>query len=792
MLYVAVSLVSCAALGYEVLLLRLFSITQWHHFAYMVISLALLGYGASGTLLSLAREWLLPRFERAFAAFAALFGLLAPGCFALAQRLPFNPLELVWNPRQLGYLVAVYLTLSLPFLCAAACIGLALSARQVDAHRIYRADLMGAGAGAALMVLALFLVSPAQCLRLLGGAGFAAAAAAGIGSSPRRWLGVAVLGLGASALWPEAWLSPQVSEYKGLSQALRLPGAVVAAERSGPLGLLTVVRSAQVPFRHAPGLSLACPYEPPEQLGLFTDGDSLTAIARHDGALRRDRYLEYLPSALPYRLVDGPEVLVLGAGGGIDVQAALHHGATLVDAVELNPQVVELVAGPFGGFAGPVYGDPRVRLHTAEARSFLTRTAGAHDLIQVSLLDSFGAASAGVHALSESYLYTVEALQELASGLKPGGVLAVTRWLTLPPRDALKLFATAVLALERMGVGDPGSRLALIRSWNTSTLLLKNGPLSPADIDRLRTFCRERWFDVDYYPGMPRREANRYNVLEEAYLYDGALALLGAGREDFLRRYKFFIRPATDDRPYFFHFFKWRTLPEFLGMGGRGGVPLVEWGYLVLVATLLQALGAGFLLLVLPAWATGRSRPRSSPAGWVTLYFACLGLAFLFLEMAFLQRFTLFLGHPVYAAAVVLSAFLVFAGLGAGWSGRLPPRQAAGIATVGIPVLSSVYVLVLPSLFRLLWPLPDPVRAGAAVLLIAPLAFCMGMPFPAGISKLKANAPDQIPWAWGINGWASVMSAVLATVLAIHFGFTAVVGAAAALYLAAGWSFKNL
>ena len=796
----AISAISAAALGYEILLMRLFSIIQWHHFAYMIISLALLGIGASGAVLTLAREWLAPRFAVVFPVSAALFGVTAVASFALAQRVPFNPLELAWDGRQLAYLVEVYLLLAVPFVFAGGCVGIALAWFKDRVGRIYRFDLIGAGSGALAVVAALFVLSPADCLRLIGALGFAAAALAcldaALGRRRRAAAALAVLGVVAALATPAEWLAPRLSPYKGLSLALTVSGAEVIGERSSPLGLLTVVRSPRVPFRHAPGLSLRNTVEPPRQIGVFTDGDAMTAITRFDGDLAPLAYLDHQTSALPYHMLERPSVLVLGAGGGADVLLALSHQARAVDAVDLNRQMIGLVRDDFADFAGAIYDRDGVRVHAADARAFAAKGSGRYDLVFISLLESRAVSAAGVHALSGSTLYTVEAFGDYLARLAPEGLLAVTRWLRLPPRDTVKLFATAVAALERAGVDRPETRLALIRNWDTATLVVKNGALSDADIAAIRAFCAERAFDVAYYPGMRRQEANRHNLLAEPYLFDAATALLGSAPEVFLRDYKFHVAPATDDRPYFFRFFKWRVLPELLSLRGRGGNALIEWGYLIVIATLVQAVLASALLILAPLVRLRRGR-AGAPAGFgegtrVVVYFFALGLAFLFVEIAFIERFTLFLGHPLYAAAVVLSGFLVCAGLGSGVSARLQQRlggAAIGVAVAAIAAVASAYLVALPPLFAALRPAPDAAKIALSIALIAPLAFAMGMPFPLGLARLARRAPGWIPWAWAINGCASVVSAVLAIVLAIHLGFTAVVGLAVALYIVAALAF---
>jgi spermidine synthase len=793
----AVGLVSAGVLGYEVLLARLFSIIQWYHFAYMVISIALLGYGTSGTFLALARFRLEARADAAFAAFAALFGISAVVCFALGQRLPFNALELIWDPRQLLWLGALYAILIVPFFCGAVCIGLALACFAEPVGRIYRADLLGAGIGALGILGLLFLVLPSRALELVGALGLLAAALVSFGA-PRARGRATLYAAGALAMafaLPPTWTALQPSPYKGLSQALRVPGAVVEARRSSPLGLLSAVRSREIPFRHAPGLSLNNLIEPAAQIGVFTDGEGLSPITTFDGDLAPLAYLDFTTGALPYHLLERPAVLVLGAGGGADVLLALYHGAPRIDAVELNPQLVGLVRERYADFAGQLYARPEVRVRIGEARGFVAASEDRYDMIQVPLLDAFAAAAAGTVSLNASFVYTIEAFETYLAHLAPGGYLAITRWLKLPPRDSAKLFLTALRALERRGVAEPARQLALIRSWETTTLLVKNGPLSPADIAEIRTFADARSFDLAYYPGMGAAEANRYNLLQEPYFFEAAQGLI-ENPEEFLARYKFDLRPATDDRPYFFDFFKWQALPELWAVSAQSGGALLDWGYLILAATLVQAALLSVVLVLLPLWLGMATRPGAGR--WrIALYFGAIGLAFLFVEIASIQRFMLFLAHPLYAIGVVLAGFLLFAGLGSGVAPALEQRlagrriEALALAIGAIVVLAIVYIQALPPLFAALVGLPDLAKILLSLALIAPLAFFMGMPFPLALARLRADAPQFVPWAWGINGCASVLAAIMATLLAMTFGTRVVVLIAAALYVVAGLSLSG-
>jgi spermidine synthase len=790
----AVGLVSAGVLAYEVLLARLFSIIQWYHFAYMVISIALLGYGASGTVLGLVRDRLEARAAQGFAIFAALFGVTAVACFALAERLPFNALELIWDPGQLLYLGALYVILLVPFFCGAMSIGLALACFAEPVGRIYRADLLGAGGGALGILGLLFLVVPSRALELIGALGLLAAALASLagagGRARLRALGYAAAAVAMAFALPPAWTALQISPYKGLSQALRVPGAAVEVERSSPLGLLSAVRSPQIPFRHAPGLSLNNLIEPAAQIGVFTDGEGLSPITAFDGDLRPCRDLDFTTAALPYHLLDRPRVLVLGAGGGAEVLLALYHAARSIDAVELNPQLVDLVRGRYAQFAGHLYERPEVRVQVGEARGFVGASGDRYDLIQIPLLDAFAAAAAGTVSLNESFVYTIEAFETYLEHLAPGGYLAITRWLKLPPRDSAKLFLTALLALERQSVAEPARQLALIRSWETTTLLVKNGALTSEDVARIRTFADERSFDLAYYPGMRADEANRYNLLERPYFFEAAQGLI----EDpagFLAGYKFDLRPATDDQPYFFDFFKWTALPELWTVSAQSGGALLDWGYLILTATLAQAALLSVVLVLLPLWLGRSDGPRGGRWRIVT-YFGAIGLAFLFIEIASIQRFTLFLAHPLYAIGVVLAGFLVFAGIGSGVAPALERHLAdrrigaLGCAIAAIVLLAMLYIFTLPPLFAALVALPDLARIALSLALIAPLALFMGMPFPLALARLRSEAPHLVPWAWGINGCASVLAAILATLLTMTFCTRVVVLIAAALYLIAG------
>ena len=771
--------------------MRLFSIIQWHHFAYMVISLALLGYGVSGSAVFVWQQYLLPRYRTMYISAVALFGVTALICFQLAQSIPFNAEEVLWDPQQPWYLLTVFILLSVPFFFAASALCMSFMGFKDSITRIYAMDLLGAGLGSLGIIFLLYIVFPLDALVLItiGGLLAALVAAWELKLVKRNWLTLLVIVL-VCLLWLlKPLLALNISPYKSQPQLLQITGTEIVAERSSPLGQLAVIESKHIPLRNAPGLSLNSSTEPLAQLGVFIDGESATVLTQATKDRSSLDYLDQVSWALPYHLARVGSVLIVGAGGGTDILQAQYHHVKDIDAVELNPQIIQLAQQDYGDYTGRLYDQDNVNVHIADVRDYLSASQDHYNLIQLALVDGFNASTSGVHALNESYLYTVEAIQSYLKHLEPDGYLVLSRWVKLPPRDTLKLFATVVVALQESGVKNPAQRLVLIRSWQTSTLLVKQGDFNLEELQSVRRFTDERSFDIAYAPDMRLEEANRYNILSSPVFYHAVRALLGDDQARFLKQYKFNLQPATDDRPFFHHFFKWTTLPEILQLKGKGGMPLVEWGYLVLVATLIIALLLGLLLIVIPLKFVRRNQHANSPIPYwrVVLYFFTVGIAFLFIEIALIQKFIQFLHYPIYAVAVVLTSILLFAGIGSLVSGYLPSRygfrRAIILPVLGIIVFSTGYLLVLQALFVELATVSTTIKIMISVALISPLAFFMGMPFPLALSSVSQHDKSLVAWAWGINGWASVISAVLATLFAVHFGFSVVIIIAMLLYL---------
>ncbi len=798
--YGSVFLLSACALAYEILLMRLFSIIHWHHFAYLVIGLALLGYGVSGTLVSLLQRLLVKQFNLFYPLSILLFAGSSLLCFKLAQQIPFNAEVILWDPQQIWYLVALFLLLAIPFFFAATAICLAFMGLQQSTAQIYAADLVGAGAGSVLIIVLLFWLFAQQILLLISIVALLAVVIALLpvqGALRYTGFGIVLLA-GAWVFNAGLSLELKMSPYKALSQALQVTGAKVVEQRSSPLGLLTVVENDSVPFRYAPGLSLNAVQKTVPQLALFTDADGMTVISKFPSRRQQLSYLDFMTSALPYHLSDIKSVLIAAGGGGSDVLQALYHDIPAIDVLELNPQLIELVDENFGLYSGSLYSQKNIATHVEDVRDFLQGAKQKFQLIQMTLIDSASVSSSGLHALNESYLYTTQALQLYLDRLQPGGYLSLTRWISLPPRDTLKLLNSAVQTLRADGIEDAARRMVLIRSWQTSTLLIKNGFFQGDEIEHLLQFARQRSFDVAWFPGIEREQVNRYNRLASPIFFTAAQQIL-SGNSDFINNYKFDLMPATDDRPFFHFYFKWQTFRELFKLREQGGMPLMEWGYLILIATLLVSVLVSVLLILIPLWVFNNRGARFDPGlrqRDVVLYFFSIGLAFLMIEIAFMQKFILFLRHPIYSIAVTLTAFLVFAGSGSHVSQELArhfgKQRLLEISCLGLLFIGLLYLFMLGSVFETFSDQSLLVRGMISMVLIAPLAFFMGMPFPLALSNLAEHAEGYIPWAWGINGCASVISASLATLLAIHFGFNSVILLALLLYLFAVWFFPRV
>jgi spermidine synthase len=785
-LFLGVFLTSAATLTLQISLIRLLSVAQGHHFAFLVVSVALLGYGAGGSFLSSFPSLLRGEASPFLARVAGLFSCCSLAAYLISNHIPFDLARIAWDRWQIFHLFLYYLVFSIPFLFSGMALSAAMTRWSASSGKIYFADLGGASLGC-LLVLALFGFFGGERTLLF------AALLGALASMVFRWMSqfLSVLHwvwIGFITLllvWQPPFLSLRLSPYRGLSAALRFPGARLLETRWNDFSRVDVLRSPAA--RTAPGMSLENPEPLPPQLGLAVDAGELSAITHFAGrpAVSEDlRFLDFLPSSFPYELVRPERVLILDPGGGMEVLNALRHGAKEITAVEVNPVIAALLQGPYSAYSGRIYQRKGVQVVTEGPRSFIRSNPSPFDLITFSLTDSLGASSTGFFGLQEDYRLTVEALQDCLKVLKPGGLLAFSFYLLPPPRAELRLTSVAKRALEQTG-RNPAEHLLAFRSWGTFSLLVKKEPLTSREIQGLKAFSRRLRFDLVYYPGIAAKETNIYNQFPVPLYFTGIQSIL---RENpgFWSTYPFDVGPVTDDRPFFHYYFKWGRMGEIYRLTGEKWQILLEGGFLIPVVFFL-ALVLSFFFIVLPL-ALGKipksEGPPVSRISWM-VYFLALGFGFMSVEISLIQRFILFLGHPVYSVSLVIFSLLLFAGLGSRLSMLLDLRRPRAPRLVFLAVASLLFLsaLCFPVVTSSFQGRSLLIRQAISVLLIAPLGLFMGMPFPLGIRLLGARRPFLVPWAWCANGCASVLGAILPVILALAWGFQAVIFLAVLLYL---------
>ncbi|MBP7148742.1 MAG: hypothetical protein KBD01_14505 [Acidobacteria bacterium] len=775
----AIGCIAAAGLMFEICLLRIFSFAIWHHFAFMVISVALLGFAVSGVALQLRPRLGQPAEPRA-ALFMVLFGAAAVLSVALVVRVPFDPTALAKDPREIAVLGLYYLAFVVPFAFAGLAIVTLLEGFAAHAGRLYAADLVAAGGGALLVTPALGWLGAEGIVLLAAAFAGAGAFLSRLGGDPRParaalpWAGAALLPL-ALLPWADALIRIPPGPGKALGRAAGEPGARTVFTRWNALARIDVVEGL-APLGWTANESTAV--APPQQLHIYIDGDATTPIVKFDGDLSRLAFADAtLPSAAD-QLVHPDRVLVIGPGGGVDVLTALRHGARQVTAVEINPVIVDLVTGRFADFSGRWAARGDVELVLDEGRSFVRRQDRRFDVIKLSLIDTWAAAASGAYSLSEGYLYTVEAFGDYLDHLADDGLLTITRWDWTPPREVLRVCTVAAEALRRRGAREPAAHVVVLALARMGNVLVKPTPFTPAEMDAIRRLAAARGYLVLAGPG-----AEVATPFQEYLASDNP--------RGFVARYPFDVSPTTDDTPFFFQFGRWRSTKLF-GPGWREN-PLILSGRLVLLAVLLQALVLSVLLLALPRFFSARAAGGAGgePRRGVIAYFVLVGLAFMLLEISLMQRFTLFLGSPIHAVTVVLATLLVAAGAGSACAARVAhARGGPWLVFVLLAGLGLVHALALPPLLRSALALPFGARVLVAVALLAPLGFLLGFPFPCGLARLeRRGAPGLVGLAWAANGCASVVGPVLGTMLALDLGFTSVIVLGSLGYLAAWLAF---
>ncbi|OGW27804.1 MAG: hypothetical protein A2X56_08300 [Nitrospirae bacterium GWC2_57_13] len=777
---IAVFCASLASLAYEITLTRFFSISLSYHFAFMVISIALLGIGAAGTAL-----FLLPSGKdlRLLPHYSIMLALAIPLSALLVRVVPFDPARISFDGTQILFIGLIALILSTPFFFFGLTVLTVFSLLSKKSGTIYAADLIGAAAGSLVVLLLLSAGGPGTAVLLLA---FPPLAAAYFIADRTGRIVSAVLAMSIAAVLVIApdMAGPAISPYKPLATALRFPGAEVLQTTYSPYSRVDLFTGAAARF--APGLSLRYLDPLPRQTGLSVDAADLNAIT-HRAEKDDLAFLDHLPSMLVYRLSKGPEVLVMDPRGGLQVLVAGRHGPRNITAMESNPHIAGVVRSYLGKEDSFLPGN---QWSKGLGRTILSSRDTRYDSIDLSFTGSFPTGSFG---FAEDYRYTVEAFRTYMERLKPGGFLSLTLYLLPPPRTEFRLFNTISAAAESLGIKDITEHTAVIRSWGTVTILFKRAPFSSIDIRTIKDFCRDLRFDMVLYPGISEADSNIYVRMPENSYFQAFRRLADTGsREQFIEAYLFDIRPVTDERPFFHYYLRLNTIRETFQVMGERWEYFFEEGYLLPVL-FLQVLLVSLLLIILPLL-----RKRSLNAGHyhrqtaaALAYFACLGLAFLFVEIALIQKMVLALETPQYAMSAVILAVLASSGAGSLLSERLPwLRDPRTLAVLALLVAASAFVL--PAAVRVMAPLPFGAKYMLVFLLIMPTGILLGIPFPAGIVLLGRTRPDLLPWAWAVNGCFSVLSPILALMIALAAGFSTVLFLASALYLVAALLLRTM
>ena len=776
-----VALTSFAALLLELSLTRLFSVILFYHFAFLAISIALLGMGAGGVFSYLRRDWLARFRTRSLAAGCSIINAIVT--IAMLEVVLHTPVSLELSGSNLLRLTIIYFAPLLSFFLT----GLLLSsvfareARQIPL--LYGADL----AGGALACLGL--------VPLMNGLG-----------APGAVLFVSLTMALAGAVWA---LRPAHRKIVYV-----LAGAIallVAANRLWNFVDVVYAKgvrvggASKVEFARWNALSrVEVDNTPNGGKDVVIDADASTAIVNVDpfhwqGVWQHD--LMAAPASLANVLRPQGDYAIIGPGGGVDVLRAVANGSPSVTGIEINPIIANtIMRGRYQAYSFGLYKLPQVRLVVSDGRSFIRSAQEQYDVIEMTLVDTWASTAAGAFALSEGYLYTTEAFEQYFSHLKQDGFVAVTRWEFKQPREALRLVSVAMDALRRMGAGD------LWRNF----VVVSNGPLDE-DGRAVAVLTKKTAFtDREERQVMAHVAANP--SLSIIYMPSkpgsGAFQRLIASADPagFAASYPYDVTPVTDDAPFFFFTLKSGALLKSANFFSHEARRSIDWkvglGVVVLDAVLLISLGAVLVLLILPLVLSRRS--RSAGLGRL-IYFVAIGLGYILVEISFVQRLVLFLGHPTYAITVVI--FLLLASSGAG--SLLSRRWAAGGRTIRMTLAAvaaalAVYTFALPRLLAAAVGLEFGIKLLVSGAILIPLGFVMGIPFPTGLRVLAVPAAPEsdadavrepppssgsrdsaVEWAWALNAAASVLGSVLAMFVAVNLGLTLTLACGLAAYVAA-------
>ena len=770
---------SLVSLSYELTLIRIFSISLSYHFAFMVISIAMLGIGASGTVLSV-----FPGLKdlRRIPLYGLMLAIGIPLSYLLANTVPFDPARLPWDRLQLLAISLYYVILCVPFFCFGLIVSTAYTTMSRDVNAIYTSDLVGAGIGALAMAWLLSLGGPETSVFIIS-----SLLATGLLSQrdwKTRFLSLLLIAANLAVLFinPQC-IQPRISAYKPFALALQFPGAKRLNTAYSPYARIDLFKSPAVRF--APGLSFTYLEPLPEQTGIAIDAGDLYAITDETD---RDRlaFLGSLPSSLAYQLSPNQDVLIIEPRAGLSPLLARQFRSRNISAIDSNPLFLRVMREYGRAHGSSVY---EHQVWNGLARTWLAGSNREFDLIDLSLMGPLPYAAFG---FAEDYRFTIEAFERYVACLKPGGFLSINLYLIPPPRTELRLLATLASSAEASGITDISGHVAAIRSWDTLTMVMKRSALTNEDIGRIKAFAREKRFDLVYYPGIKPEESNVYIKQPGNEYADAFRSLMDKKTSSrFMSDYLFDIRPVSDERPFFHYYLILKNTKAIYRLMGEKWQYFIEEGYLLPVL-FVQVLVVSLALILLPLL---RMRNKEDAIVLydplrVLSYFALLGIGYLFIEIAFIQKMILMLESPSSAASAVIASVLISSGIGSLMSRRIRALNNPRIL-LALAGLVFAYSLLMPWITSAISVYPLVAKIVFSSLLVMPAGILMGIPFPLGISLLHTAAPRLIPWSWAVNGCFSVLAPILAIMLALSAGFHFVLFSGAAMYFIAFWVIRR-
>lgn len=781
----AVALVSFASLLLELAMTRLFSVVLFYHFAFFAISVALLGLGSGGVFAHIRREWLnrfgVRSLGTRICCLNSIFTLLA------LEVVLHTPVALDVNGGNFAKLTLIYLVVAVPFFFTGVLFSVLFARSPARISFLYGADLTG-GASACLAVVPVLNFIGAPNALLCSGLAMALAAAIWAENTKIRVATLALAGAFAvlvggnfSGKWIDivyakgVFRDPQWVEFAKWNAISR-----IEVDKQGGARYIVI---------DADATSAIMNVDP----ALWDREQGSTPTPVHTGLLAQSgfNWKKSLMSAAPSvanALRPHGDFAIIGPGGGVDVLRAVANGSPNVTGIEINPTIVSRVMrGQYADYSFHLYDRPHVNIHVQDGRSYIRSSRETYDVVQMTLVDTWASTAAGAFALSENNLYTVEAFREYFAHLKPDGFIAVTRWEFKQPREALRVVSQAIEALHQSGVADPRQNFIIVADGGLNEdgrpvlVLARKTPLTQADYSAVAQHLKENSNLVWLNP--PPEYAGLQVLPPAAAAFQGLIQSNDPRR--FARTYAYNVAPVTDGDPFFFFTLKTGyVLRNIMAGTGRGMDWRINLGVVVLGMLLIISASAVMAFLVLPLLLHRGKSGRPMRVG-ALLYFVAIGLGYILVEISLIQRFVLFLGHPTYALTVVVFLLLLASGAGS-FASR---RASVGLSIGAIVVLVLLNVLLLPWLMSAAVGLGFAVKLMISAIVLIPLGFLMGMPFPAGLQLLSRSGNATVEWAWAMNAATSVLGSVAAMVIAIHFGLTVTLSCAALAYMMAGmWS----